>query len=130
MPLKIDGFTLPAQYMRYKTLGDWYGHDRHIISTVAEMGNPKYEFLIFLHELIEARLCMARGVDEGDVTRFDILFEKEGKEGEPGDDPEAPYFKEHQFATKIEMMMCDEMGLDRNAYDRFMNEYIAKNLEG
>ena len=41
------------------------------------------------------------------VTRFDMQFERDRKEGntdEPGDAPDAPYKPEHHFATIIEMM--------------------------
>ena len=37
---------------------------------------------------------------------------------EPGDDPKAPYFKEHQFATMIEKALCRELKVDWRKYDK------------
>jgi hypothetical protein len=131
MPLIIEVKTIPQKDHRYPTLGDYVGHERLRFIQVSEMGNAKYEFLIALHEMIEQSLCLERGIPEQSITDFDIAFEDKrlpDDDSEPGDDPLAPYYAEHQFATKIEKMMCEELGLDWNAYGRFLNEYITKNM--
>lgn len=126
MSLIIEVKTIPQNQQRYFTLGDYVGHEKLRFVQVSDMGNSKYEFLIAIHELVEQALQIERDISEDEITKFDIQFGKEGKEGEPGDDPKSPYYKEHQFASKIEYMLCDELGLDRNAYDRYLNEYITK----
>lgn len=73
------------------------------------------------HELVEAILCLKRKIDPKAVDLFDMRFESQrapGDTGEPGDDPQAPYFREHQFATKIERMLAEEMGVDWETYER------------
>ena len=67
------------------------------------------EQAIFLHELVEWSLAMAKGITEEDISRFDFKFENLRKANpiligdmEPGDMITAPYHKEHVFATKIE----------------------------
>jgi hypothetical protein len=119
--------TIPHERHRYETVGDYfYTKDNFILGEedmqvrVSDMGNEDYEFLVAIHELIEAYLCRKRGIREEDITAFDIAFEKlrlEGNEDEPGDSPDAPYQKEHQFATKIERQLSDELGVNWDAYD-------------
>ncbi len=55
------------------------------------------------------------------VNDFDFNFLGEG---EPGDDPDAPYFKEHQFASIIERQMAYELGVDWQAYNKRLDELI------
>jgi hypothetical protein len=85
------------------------------------MGNARYEFAVVVHELIEEMLCKLRGISEPDIKAFDEAYEAarpEGDVSEPGDSPEAPYQKEHQFATKIERLLCEEMGVDWYEYSK------------
>ena len=88
------------------------------------MGNEDYEFLVAVHELIEQYLCKKRNIKEPDISAFDIEFEKNrqpGNEDEPGDDPSAPYRKEHFFATSIERLIAAELGVDWQEYDKKIN---------
>jgi hypothetical protein len=43
---------------------------------------------------------------------------------EPGDSSEAPYHKEHVFATKIERMIADELGVDWDVYEKHLDEVL------
>jgi len=61
--------------------------------------------LVAAHEMIEAYLALHAGVTQEAVDKFDGAYEaqrKPGDDSEPGDDPKAPYHREHVFATKIE----------------------------
>lgn len=133
--------TIAHKDQRYSTCGDWqvwgYGQVRlgsgltptprrtgvtmHIL--VSEMPDWRYMTLVAVHELAEAILCHHRGVTDEEVTAFDRLFEAEREQGahdehaEPGDDERCPCRKEHQFATKIERMLADELGVDWAAYE-------------
>jgi hypothetical protein len=117
--------TIPHYLQEYNTCGNWKIHKGSIEITVSDLGNEKHEFLIGLHELIEAYLCKCRGIKEKDVTAFDKEFEAkkvEGNQNEPGDDPKSPYKKEHFFATSIERLMAAELGVDWNEYDKHIGE--------
>lgn len=129
--------TIPHSEHRYETVGDYFDEEVFMPSPsgtyspiprtrieVSDMKNPDYEFLVVFHELIEWYLTQKRGIKEEDITVFDIGFETERLEGkhkdtdEPGDDPAAPYYKEHQFATKLEKKMATELGVDWDEYDK------------
>lgn len=89
------------------------------------MNNHRYEYLIAIHELLEALLCHERGIAEGSVTKFDEQFESLrpiGFTGEPGDHPLAPYRKEHFFATSIERLVASELGIDWTKYEAVVNK--------
>jgi hypothetical protein len=74
-----------------------------------------------MHEVIEAQLVIHAGVSPDAVDKFDMAYEakrKRGDDGEPGDDPRAPYHQEHVFAEKIERLLATELGVDWSAYDK------------
>ena len=73
--------------------------------------NCLYEFLILVHEVIEALLVIARNIPIRKIDEFDIRYKGDG---EPGDHKDAPYRKEHKFATKVEKMMAKELGIKWN----------------
>lgn len=91
--------------------GDWYWDtktgDLHIKVAGADVWEQEEKFLIALHEMIEARLCFKSGVTQGAVDRFDSKFEGDG---EPGDDPGAPYRVQHRQAMLIEHMAALFLG--------------------
>jgi hypothetical protein len=117
----INSKVIPHSEHRYETVGDyWYPNSTTMELRVSDMGNSDYEFLVQIHELIEAHLCRKRGISEPDIKAFDEAFEanrEEGNEDEPGDSPLAPYQKEHQFATSIERQLAEALGVDWEAYD-------------
>jgi len=113
--LKVDARTIPHKFQRYDTAGDWYGHDRHVIILMSELGDSSLEALLFIHEFVEAFLCMKRGISDESVTQFDKSFIGNG---EPGDDPNAPYHREHLVATAIETALAEELGIDMDKYDK------------
>lgn len=92
------------------------------------MGNQDYEALVALHELVEVLLCKKRGITTEQVDVFDKQFEADrahgmhGPDDEPGDDPAAPYKREHFFATNIEALMSSELGVDWSEYEEKINE--------
>lgn len=122
----IDIKVIPHNQQRYETVGDWYfnSDNNRLTIRVSAMRNKKYEFLIALHEQIEAMLCIERGICEKEITLFDMTFEanrKDNNTDEPGDDPKAPYKKEHFFATSLERLMAAELGVDWRKYDEAVN---------
>jgi hypothetical protein len=85
------------------------------------MSDQRYEFLIGMHEVIEAYLAIYAGVLPDAVDRFDKAYEakrKPGDDSEPGDDPRAPYHREHVFASKVERLLAQELGVNSSVYDR------------
>lgn len=128
MQINITIRTIPHDKQRYATVGDWLfqNHQKaeNLHVAVSAMGDWRYEALVGVHELIEALLCKAHGVDQHAVTVFDEGYEErrpEGDESEPGDDPAAPYHREHVFATQIEKLLCAEFGIDWAEYDKAVN---------
>jgi hypothetical protein len=118
--MNINIKTIPNKEQRYNTLGDYFDNENGTNIFVSDLGNEDYEFLIGLHELVEQYLCKKRGIKEEDISKFDIKFEKERKDGddsEPGDNKNAPYRKEHFIATNIERIICGELGLNWQDYE-------------
>lgn len=127
--MRINIRTIPHSEQRYPTVGDWErwrnpaGQDTLRIS-VSIMSDWRFEALVAIHELCEALLCARAGVTPKQVDEFDLTFEANrvpGDNREPGDDPKAPYFAQHQAASQIERLMSAYLGVDWNAYEKEVN---------
>ncbi len=114
---------VPHKKQRYETVGDWIlGSPVEI--RVSSMKDERYTFLVALHELVEYELCRMKGISDERVVAFDKSFEAERGRGlrdrwaEPGDDPKAPYRKEHAFATLIERLVAQKLGVKWSHYEK------------
>jgi hypothetical protein len=118
--MNINIQTIAHKYQRYPTWGDWwFDINGDLQIRVSNFNDPDAEALIALHELVEVILCKKRGISQESVDKFDIDYVKEnGMEGEPGDDPKAPYRKEHFFATNIERLMAEQLEFDWANWDK------------
>lgn len=117
--------VIPFSHMRYATVGDWWlkGEGEFDI-TVAAMGDADSEFLVALHELVEAYLCRKAGITDEEVTAFDKAFEAKRQPGntdEPGDESDAPYRQQHRTATLVEMIVADAAGVDWKQHEKTVN---------
>lgn len=118
--MKIILETIPHESQRYETVGDWFYWDRTLYIKVSETGNDDYNYLIALHELVEAWLCKRHGITQESVDEFDKLYEVNRAEddlSEPGDDPNAPYREQHCTATGIERIVCAALGVPWKLYE-------------
>lgn len=113
---------IPHENQRYETPGDyWIDDDKIMQIRVSDMGDFKKESLVYIHEIVEYILVLSRGISEKEIMDFDIEFEKnreEGNNNEPGDEVDAPYQNEHNYATSVERMMCAALGIKWNEYDK------------
>lgn len=85
---------------------------------ISKLPKWQYEALIAIHELVEMVLTKDRKISWDKITKFDNTFIDED---DPGNMKIAPYHKEHKFATKLEKMLCSELGLDWKKYDKAVN---------
>ena len=104
---------------RYDTVGDWfYTPDGGLVVRVSrddpEFPTEDSQVLVAIHELVEVLLCRKRGITQAQVDEFDMgkgSPENIPEGEEPGDQPGAPYRKEHRFAMLIEHLMAHELGV-------------------
>lgn len=109
--------VISHNYQRYDTCGDWQTDGEgnwHI--AVSNLDDPRYNFLVALHELVEMALCNERNITAEQVDAFDIGYEGRYPE-DPGIDPEAPYHKEHMAATVIERDMARRLHVNWDKYN-------------
>lgn len=102
---------------------DWLWDDKGDLQVrICPMGNWRHEALLGIHEATEALMCRANGVTQKQVDIFDAEFDRTHETDiEAGDDPSAPYAKEHTFATAIERMLCGVLGVHWREYDEELN---------
>jgi hypothetical protein len=125
--MDININVIPHHDQRYDTCGDWIldtaNHKLEI--KISAIDNWRMEFLVAFHEMIEAVLCFDRGIDMQAVDKFDMEFERNrdvGDNSEPGDADDAPYYKEHFFATSLERLMAAELDVDWEEYEDKINK--------
>lgn len=123
--------AIPHRRQRYPSWGDWQsGPHRHQLRiTMSALSDWRYLYLGAIHELIEAFYCLAMGVTQKQVDKFDFDYEARrvaGKEtakcgcritSDPGADPHAPYWDAHSFAAEVEYRLAALIGVDRQKYD-------------
>lgn len=104
---------------RYDTIGDWRinGTELNIFITRLPEHQQDSANAVAVHELSEALLCYACGIETKDVDRFDLAWSEHDGLTEPGDDPLAPYYDQHQTATLIERIFIDALGLRWHEHD-------------
>jgi hypothetical protein len=124
--MKINIETIPHQEHRYTTVGDWWVDETGTIQIrVSELSDWRREALIAVHELVEILLCKNEGITTEEVDQFDKLYEANRApdcEDEPGDDPKAPYVRQHCIATGIERILAAELGVQWKPYEEELCE--------
>ncbi len=119
--MKIVIETIPHETHRYPTCGDWwYDPDGTLQIRVSNLSDPRYEALIAVHELVEVLICKHEGIETETVDKFDKEFEAKREPDnfdEPGDEPTAPYVKQHCIATGVERILAAELGVSWKTYE-------------
>lgn len=117
--------TIAHAQQRYPTVGDYVRDaDGTLHIFVSDLGNWKYELLVALHELIEAGLCQEAGVTFAAIDAFDLAWphpQTPASAEEPGEDPAAPYHRQHRVASAIEQLMAERLNVDWTDYNRAIN---------
>ena len=98
--LKIK--TIPHKKQRYDCLDDWTFNKGGLEMTISETGKLEYDVLLTIHGLFEAVRCKQRGICEEDVAKFD----RKSKDGDPGNNPKAPYHEMHMEAEALERIVA------------------------
>ena len=78
--LNIQIKTIPHHFQEYDTVGNYWRDVNNcgaeaLEIRVSRMSDRRHEFLVALHEMIEAFLCDWRRIPFAEITRFDIEFE-------------------------------------------------------
>jgi hypothetical protein len=116
--------TIAHGEQRYPTVGDYVrDEDGTLHIFVSDLGNWKYELLVALHELIEAGLCQEAGVTFAAIDAFDAdqswpRPDTPPEATEPGEDPAAPYHRQHRIASAIEQLVAERLNVDWIDYTR------------
>ena len=106
--------TIEHKDQRYDTVGDWQFIGDDLVIKVSKLGDEQMEFLVGLHELVEAYLCKAFGISESLVDSFD---KANPDSPEPGALPGSPYYRQHFLATIVERTVANELDVNWDDYE-------------
>lgn len=116
--------VIPAEEMRYPTVGDWYkGDDGRLLIRVSAMNDWRAEACVAVHELVEALICKGQGLTSEDIDRYDAEHEESGDEP---DIPGSPYRRAHYVAYLVEMLLAKELGVDWTEYGKQLDHAYYK----
>ena len=128
--MKIVIETIPYDQMRYPTLGDYWTDDQGVWHIkVVETENIDWA-LIAVHELVEMILCYDDNVPENVIDGFDFGWLPHDGIAEPGDDPAAPYYRQHQRAMIVERLLASFLYIDWHLYEKRCDSYQIPRTEG
>jgi hypothetical protein len=139
--MNVDIKVIAHGHQRYETCGDYFEANiigrPTLCIRVSDLGDWRMNALVMVHEFIEYCLIKHDRVPEPAVLAFDEAFEKARLENqkivstttddghlefefrgrwypleyEPGDSPDAPYHRQHCFATAVERMLAAALGV-------------------
>jgi hypothetical protein len=117
--MRIEIKTVDPSAMRYPTAGDWeWLPDGALMLKVPEYGgNDVSVLLVAIHEMVEAYLCKRDGISDEEVTKFDT---DNPKLEEPGDDPRAPYHRQHMVSMALEREAAIATSTDWATHDKWV----------
>ncbi len=130
--LKIDSIhyqVIPHNKQRYNTVGDYWEDKEAVNFRVSSLKNAKYEVLVFIHELIEYLLVKVAKISIKDIDNFDINYKDYSFYNEPGDNPAAPYHRQHVTATIIERIVSSFIGVNWKDYNECLDR-VEKTWKG
>lgn len=114
---------------RYPTMGDWqFTPDKKVLNIrVLDTKNTRYNFLIAVHEFVEAMLCTDSNISETQVDHWDMTeFPALGVTCEPGEHKNCPYHTQHVIAEKIERELAVYLGINWNKYSEDVDDVFLK----
>lgn len=129
-PLSFDIHIMVVDVDPHVDLGrgftgsDWFWDEQGNLQVrISRMSTWQREAALCIHETVEALLCKHNGVSQIAVDVFDHEFDAtHTSDLNAGDDPCAPYAKEHCLATAVERILIAEFGECWKDYDRELEE--------
>jgi len=139
---------IPNASQRYETVGDyWEKHQQLIeirvsdfteVCASSEAGTvfvnseavkkaESFEFLVAIHELVEAFLARRDGIDFKKIDEFDLKHVlSEQAESEPGEQEDCPYKEQHIKATLVEQYLAQIIAVNWEEYSEAVQHFHAE----
>lgn len=114
--------VIPESEQRAEVNGaDWFWDEKGDLQVrVSPMSDWRYEVALAFHEAFEACLCKDAGVTQKSVDDFDMAYDlahPDQPDLNAGDELDAPYKHQHNYATIVDRLFIGACGLSWKAYD-------------
>lgn len=129
--MKIKIQFIPHKKHIHTTIGYWSVRNDVLTIQISQELCWENKIVVLFHELIEAAMCINKGITTEECDAFDDLFEQEYTEGkwpksvEAGFDPRCPYRKGHIWGTRFERLVIFLLGANRKELDAECNKLMG-----
>lgn len=124
--LKIT--TVNHNKKRYNTVSDYFiGAEGEINLKISKFSDAKMEMIIAVAELAKILLCCNSEIDAEAIEDFGYAFDDSRKlmdATNPFNDIDAPNYKQQIIANKLIRIMCKELDIDWNDYQKEISNLI------
>ncbi|SRR6266568_3823188 len=111
--------VIPHNQQRYDTVGDWQFTPNNDLKIFISDTARYYGYLIAIHEMVEAILCLHSGIIGDTVDKWDL---DHINSEEPGEIKGCPYYKQHFIATTVEMILAQCLKINWQEYGKAIKE--------
>jgi hypothetical protein len=108
--LSIRIRTIKPGSLPYNRVGDWHWNGETLYISIEDRSDERHEWLIAIHEIIEAYLCKIAGITEESIDTFDKANDGKWVPGGPG-------YREHLASTGIESILAAITGVNWDKYE-------------
>jgi len=121
--MQIDIRFIPHSQHRFTTIGHWFVENDTLTIQISDEICWQNKIAVIFHELIEAGICVSKGITTEECDAFDALFEHEYELGiwpksvEAGFDKRCPYRKGHIWGSRLEKLVLFLIGANRKECD-------------
>lgn len=122
--MNIEIEFIPHKQHRFTTIGYWFVQDGTLYIQVSNEISWQNKIATVFHELIEAGICISKGITTEECDAFDAQFEEEYKRKkwdintEAGLDKRCPYRKGHIWGNRLEWLVMFLLGADKKIHDK------------
>lgn len=123
--IRIEIEVIPHLAQRYETCGDWFrtidkngNATLHIYASKLAKDTDPFNYMALCvgsHELHEALACIANGIYEVEVDKWDMDHKDDD---DPGDNDLCPYVHQHRWASRIEQQLVVAMNIMWSTYEK------------
>lgn len=128
--IDVEITTVDHTRQRFNIVGDYVEEDSGKTKlTISKFQDTRMEMITAVGELVKIFLCKSENICAEEVEDFGYAFDDSRAHLDttnPAEDVSAPNHKQHKIATRLLNVLCEELELDWNEYQKEMSELLRR----